>query len=113
MKKYEIEVYITQNDKIPFQIWLNGLKDSTAQTKIYARLERARYGNFGNHKSIKGTNGLFEMRDRHGAGLRIYCSIIENKIVLLLAGSTKKDQKKVISNAIEYLKDYERNTNHD
>ncbi|MBL1419968.1 MAG: type II toxin-antitoxin system RelE/ParE family toxin [Alphaproteobacteria bacterium] len=105
MKKYQIEAYIAENGKVPFQDWLAGLKDSIAQTKVYARLDRASYGNFGDHKPIKGTKGLFEMRDRHGAGLRIYYTIIDAKIVLLLAGSTKKDQNKVIAKAKQYLED--------
>ena len=33
------------------------------------------------------------MRERHGAGIRICYSIIEGKVVLLLAGSIKCDQK--------------------
>jgi len=111
--KYEIRTYITQKGDIPFQEWLDGLKDAKAQTKVLTRLERARFGNFGDFKSIKGTKGLFEMRERHGAGLRIYYSVIEGKVVLLLAGSIKRDQKKMITKAREYLEDYEKRTGHE
>ncbi|MDH5564790.1 MAG: type II toxin-antitoxin system RelE/ParE family toxin [Nitrospirota bacterium] len=112
MKRYEIEAYATEKGTVPFQEWLEDLKDTTAQTKVFARLERAKFGNFGDFKRIKGANGLYEMRERHGAGLRMYYSIIEGKIVLLLAGSTKKDQDKTIFKAKEYLADYERRTSH-
>lgn len=113
MNRYEIEAYQDRNGVVPFQDWVDGLKDKLAQTKVLTRLERARFGNFGDHKAIKGVKGLFEMRERHGAGLRIYYSVINRKIVLLLAGSTKKDQKKAISKAKEYLIDYERSISHD
>jgi putative addiction module killer protein len=111
--KYEVRTYITQKGDIPFQEWFDGLKDTKAQTKVLTRLERVRFGNFGDFKSIKGTKGLFEMRERYGAGLRIYYSVIEGKVVLLLAGSIKRDQKKMITKAREYLEDYEKRTGHE
>ncbi|MCP4255300.1 MAG: type II toxin-antitoxin system RelE/ParE family toxin [Candidatus Scalindua sp.] len=108
MKKYEIETYVAKNGHSPFQEWLDGLKDKTVQTKLYARLSRASFGNFGDYKIIKGAKGLFEMREHSGGGYRIFYSVIGNKIVLLLAGSAKKDQKKAITRAKVYLADYER-----
>ena len=113
MNRYEIEIYLTEKGKSPFQDWLEKIKDKTAQTKIYARLKRASFGNFGDFKSIQGAKGLFEMREHFGSGYRIYYSIIGNKMVLMLAGSTKKDQDRAISKAKEYLKDYERSNSHD
>ncbi|MCK5373845.1 MAG: type II toxin-antitoxin system RelE/ParE family toxin [Alphaproteobacteria bacterium] len=113
MKRYEIESYTTEKGEVPFQKWLNNLKDAKAQTKVFTRLERAKFGHFGDFKSIKGAKGLFEMRERHGAGLRIYYSIVGDRVVLLLAGSTKRDQKRIITKAKEYLADYERGNNHD
>jgi putative component of toxin-antitoxin plasmid stabilization module len=51
------------------------------------------------------------MREHYG--YRIFYSIIENKIVLLLAGSIKRDQKKAIETAKKYLADYERRKGHE
>ncbi|MCP5004714.1 MAG: type II toxin-antitoxin system RelE/ParE family toxin [Planctomycetes bacterium] len=113
MKKYVIETYVAEDGHSPFQEWLDGLKDKTVQTKLYARLGRASFGNFGDYKIIKGAKGLFEMREHSGGGYRILYSVIENRIVLLLAGSAKKDQKKAITKAKEYLADYERSKSHD
>jgi len=112
MKRYEIEAYETEKGKAPFQEWIDGIKDKTAKRKLYAKLEKASFGHFGDAKSIKGAKRLFEMREHYGAGYRVFYSIIENKIVLLLAGSTKSDQNKAIKQAKKYLADYERrNTN--
>ena len=52
--------------------------------------------------------GLFEMREDYGPGYRIYYAIIHGEIVLLLAGSIKADQNKMIAVAAERLADYER-----
>ncbi len=108
MKRYEIAVYTTEEGEVPFHKWLNGLKDEVAKTKIVARLDRASFGLFGDSKPIKGVKGLFEMREHYGSGYRIFYCIIENKIVLLLAGSIKSDQKKAIAKAKSYLADYEK-----
>ena len=108
MKRYEIEQYTKENGEIPFSEWINDLKDKTAQRKILQRIRRASLGNFGDFKSIKGAKGIFEMREHYGAGYRIFYSIIGGKIVLLLAGSIKRDQNKTIKQAKEYLVDYER-----
>lgn len=108
MKKYALEIYQTKTGKEPFKEWIEGLKDSRTQSKIAARLRRASFGNFGDFKSIKGSKGLYEMREHSGAGYRIFYSLVDNKIILLLAGSSKKDQKRTIAKARDYLIDYER-----
>jgi putative addiction module killer protein len=113
MKRYEVEAYTTEKGEIPFQEWLSGLKDEVAKTKLTAKLDRASFGLFGDCKTIKGAKGIFEMREHYGSGYRIFYSVIENKIVLLLAGSIKRDQKKTIAKAKEYLADYERKQSHD
>jgi putative addiction module killer protein len=43
------------------------------------------------------------MRISYGQGFRIYYTIVGQKIVLLLAGSTKQGQAKAIVKAAEYL----------
>ncbi|MBI1389112.1 MAG: type II toxin-antitoxin system RelE/ParE family toxin [bacterium] len=97
----------------PFSDWLLGLKDKVAQIKIHARIDRASLGNFGDWKEVKGTKRLYEMREHYGPGYRIFYTIVNNKQVLLLAGSTKKDQSRVVQTAIEYLADYESAGGHD
>jgi len=105
--KYVIEEYIAENGGTPFGTWLLGLKDKRSQAKIRARLTRAALGNFGDWKPIKGAAGLCEMREHYGPGFRVYYSVIGQTVVLLLAGSTKKDQKKAIAAARARLADYE------
>lgn len=102
-----------ENGDTPFSDWLEGLKDQKAQRKITQRIRRASLGNFGDFKSIKGVKRLFEMREHYGTGYRVFYSIIQNKIILLLAGSIKRDQTKAIKQAAEYLADYERSIDYE
>jgi len=110
---YDIEVYENIKGEAPFSNWLLGLKDKIAQIKIHARIDRTSLGNFGDCKQIKVSKGIFEMREHYGQGYRIFFTIREKKIVLLLAGSVKKEQIKTIQKAKEYLADYKRAENHD
>ena len=103
---YIIEEYADEKGVTPFGRWLLGLKDKRAQARIRARIARASHGNFGDWKKITGISGLCEMREHHGPGYRVYYSLESQKIVLLLAGSTKKDQNKTIAEAKVRLVDY-------
>ena len=105
---YEVEEYQTEEGKKPFSEWLLGLKDKRAQVKLRARITRAELGNLGDWKALVATRGLYEMREHYGPGYRIFFTIVGRKIILLLAGSTKHEQRRVIAQAGEYLADYER-----
>ena len=59
-------------------------------------------------KPVKGVTGLYELREHHGAGYRIFFSIVGDKIVLLLTGSTKRNQQRIIEKAAQYLADYKK-----
>lgn len=110
MKRYEIQEYKTKAGKSPFSKWLGGLKDKTAQRKITQRVRRASLGHFGDSKKVQGTKNIFEMREHYGPGYRVFYSVVGDKMILLLAGSNKRDQDKVIEKAKLYLSDYERNS---
>jgi putative addiction module killer protein len=105
---YEIEEYVTANGKSPYAGWFDGLRDTVARAKLVARIDRAAHGNFGDWKYLVGAKGVFEMRENYGPGYRIFYGIVDRKIILLLAGSTKKDQNRALAKAKEYLADYER-----
>ncbi len=110
MQKYDIEEYETERGKAPFADWLKRLKDKTGQAKLLARLTRASFGNFGDWKEIKGARRLYEMREHYGPGYRIFYTLVGDKLIVLLAGSSKKDQKKAVAQAKQYLADYEERT---
>ncbi|MDX3929427.1 MAG: type II toxin-antitoxin system RelE/ParE family toxin [Shinella sp.] len=108
MKRYEIEVYETEDGKVPFQDWLDGIKNQEVKTQVVARIRRASLGNFGDWKALTGAAGICEMRIHSGQGFRIFYIVVGQIIILLLAGSTKKEQDKTIAKAKNYLEDYNR-----
>jgi len=85
--------------------WFSKLKESTVKTRILARLDRIENGNFGDFKQINPS--LFELRFFFGAGLRIYYTIQNSRVVLLLTGGNKASQEKDIEKAAELLKELE------
>jgi putative addiction module killer protein len=101
---YTIDLYITDNGKCPFNIWLKKFKDFNAKASIRMRLDRARLGNLGHINPI--CNGIFEMKIDISSGIRIYYSIVAKNTILILCAGTKKTQQKDIKLAISYLKAY-------
>jgi putative addiction module killer protein len=80
-----------------FDEWFTTVKDKTHRTRILKRFDNVQLGNFGKYESV-GSN-LFELKFLFGPGFRIYYTIKENLIVLLLCGGDKSTQKKDIDKA--------------
>jgi putative addiction module killer protein len=72
---------------------------------VLARLKRLETGLMGDTKSLE--NGLFEARIHVGAGWRIYFTERSGKIILLLAGGSKKTQSGDIKRARKLAADIE------
>lgn len=73
-------------------------------TAVAARITRLQAGNPGDCKSVG--KGVFELRIDKGPGYRIYIGKEVKSIVLLLSGGNKGAQKRDITKAHEYWKDY-------
>ena len=73
------------------------LKDIKTKARITLRLKSVSLGNFGDHKSL-GKN-LFELRFFFGSGYRIYYTIKNDQVILLLTGGDKSSQEKDIKQA--------------
>lgn len=76
-----------------FDEWFQKL-DRTTRNKLLARFDRIGNGNFGDHKTIE--NNLFELRCFFDGGIRIYYTIRDHCVVLLLSGGDKSSQTKDI-----------------
>ncbi len=87
---YKSRLYQAENGDLPFKIWLDKLKkkDRTAASKIDTRIDRAEAGNFGDHKFER--DGVWELRVDYGPGYRIYYTVENGQIILLLIGGSKK-----------------------
>ncbi len=71
---------------------------------IARRIERAENGNLGDVKPVGA--GVSEMRIDMGAGYRVYFTMREKIMVILLAGGTKSSQQTDIKKAIELAKEF-------
>lgn len=91
--------------------WVSTLtKDYRA--RIDMRLKRMQNGNFGDCKRLQNSE-LSELRLDFGKGYRIYYKELDGIIILIVAGSNKSDQKKVIKQADKYLNEYLNRSNND
>ena len=100
----EVRRYSTSEGKVPFDEWINSLRDTKAKSRIDLRLERVKLGNLGDFRSVG--DGVCELRIDYGPGYRIYFGQIGNIIVILLLGGDKSTQNRNIRKAIEYWNDY-------
>lgn len=88
-----------------FNKWFKRLKDTAIKQRILARFARIENGNFGDFKRVD--TDLFELRFFFGGGLRIYYTIRDERIVLLLKGGDKSNQNKDIQQAKQFLDELE------
>ena len=88
-----------------FDKWLSSLKDRSVKNRLLARLARVENGNFGDFKQVGGN--LYELRFFFGSGLRVYYTVRDGRVVLLLAAGDKSTQAKDIEKATEILRDLE------
>lgn len=88
-----------------FENWLRKVNDNKTRYRLDARFDRITDGQFGDHKEI--TQGLFELRFFFGGGLRVYYTVGDHQVVLLLAGDDKDSQVKDIKKAINWLEKLE------
>ena len=101
--KYELH-RTEQYDK-----WFAKLKDRTVKLKVLARLARVENGNFGDFSQL--SENLFELRCFvasllrcfFAGGLRIYYTIRDGIVVILLAGGDKSTQARDIEKAAKIL----------
>ena len=80
-----------------FLRWLKELRDKRAQARIAIRIDRVQEGNFGDHKAVGG--GVSELRIPVGQGYRVYYTIREGTVVVLLCGGDKSSQPQDIRRA--------------
>lgn len=99
-----VVIYKTESGKVPFNDWLNGLRDRKTRQRILNRLFRVESGHYGDHKPVG--DGVIELRFFFGAGYRIYFGEDGDKLVILLTGGNKDSQSKDIQQAKAYWREY-------
>lgn len=105
----QIIFYELENGKEPVKDWILSL-DTSIRVKVIKRIERIYNDNFGDYRQI--SSNLYELRFKIGKGYRIYYTVENNVIVLLLNAGDKSKQQKDIETAKIYLEKY-KETKHD
>jgi len=99
----EVLEYLDQKGNSPFADWFNAL-DAQAAAKVSTAQTKLGLGNWSNVEGVGG--GVYERVIDFGPGYRIYFGKDGDKVVILLAGGTKKRQDTDIINAKERWQDY-------
>lgn len=99
----DVREYIDAAGRSPFTKWLRALNVQAA-AKVATALERIADGNLSNVKTVGG--GVLEHRIDFGPGYRIYFGRDGDRLVILLAGGTKKRQQQDIHQARWNWEDY-------
>ena len=84
-----------------FDAWLDGA-DGQVGKRVAARLVRAELGNLGDHKML---GPIGEMRIDFGPGYRVYFTMRQQVIIILLCAGNKKSQVRDIDQARRLAKD--------
>ncbi|MBR1424052.1 type II toxin-antitoxin system RelE/ParE family toxin [bacterium] len=109
MNNKRIIYYTTNDGRCPYDEWLTSL-DNKIKSIIENRIERLIDGLYGDCKKLSNSS-LSELRFFIGKGYRVYFKDLTNILVIIIAGSDKKNQKQIIKQAENYLKDFiERNS---
>ncbi|MFO0333804.1 MAG: type II toxin-antitoxin system RelE/ParE family toxin [Pseudomonadota bacterium] len=81
-----------------FAKWFGRLRDRSARARIQARVDRARFGNLGDVKSVG--SGVSEMRIDVGPGYRLYFARRGDQLIVLLCGGDKSSHQKDVREAV-------------
>ncbi len=101
----EVREYLDAEGNSPYAKWFDRL-NATAAVKVATATHRMEQGNFSNVKGVGA--GVYEYRIDFGPGYRIYFGKDGDRLVVLLAGGTKKRQDADITAAKSHWHDYKR-----
>ena len=99
----QVVEYLTASGGSPFGIWFGQL-DTRAAAKVTVALARMEQGNLSDAKSVGA--GVWERRIDFGPGYRLYFGRDGQRLVIVLAGGTKRRQQNDIEDAKARWKDH-------
>ena len=105
----QIIYYKTIDGRCPYDEWFSSLENKT-KSIIDNHIERLIDGLYWDHKKLSNSL-LSELRFFVGKVYRVYYKDLTNVVIIIVAGSDKGDQKRIIKQAEKYFKDFiERNS---
>lgn len=106
---YQIKHYCAEDGRDGFGDWLDALQDRSARARIETRIDRLALGLFGDMKTLR--DGVCELRIDTGPGYRVYYAFAGRALILLLCGGDKRSQRRDISRAVNYWRDFKKADN--
>ncbi|NOX16465.1 MAG: type II toxin-antitoxin system RelE/ParE family toxin [Epsilonproteobacteria bacterium] len=97
-------MYLVKQTKY-FSKWLIKLKDIKGKVSIIRRIDRMKMGNFGDYKFVG--NSVYELRVTVGPGYRVYYTLKDSDIIILLIAGDKSTQNEDIRKAQSLAKEYQ------
>jgi putative addiction module killer protein len=101
----EVHEYIDARGRIPYRDWLVKL-DASTRARVITAVLRMEHGNFSAAKTVG--SGVSELRLDFGPGYRVYFAKDGERLVILLAGGTKKRQQADIDTAHTLWAEYKK-----
>jgi len=98
-----VEIYVAPDDSVPFDAWMERLKDARGKAQIETRINKLRRGIVGDYASVG--EGIIELKIHFGPGYRIYC-VDDGTDVLILWAGRKSTQIPDINRAKLYRREY-------
>jgi putative addiction module killer protein len=105
MATIAVHEYLDASGRSPYARWFNRL-NAEAAAKVATAVYRLGHGNFSNVEGVGA--GVFEIKVDFGPGYRVYFGKDGETVVILLGGSTKKDQQRAISEAVRAWTEYKK-----
>ena len=102
-----LRIYESPDGRYPYIEWMQSLKDLTIRTRIERRVKRITFGNFGDHRRIKESGGVWELRMHFGPGYRVYYGEDGPSVIVLLHAGSKHTQQHDINTARTYWLEYQ------
>ena len=87
-----------------FISWLDGLKDVRGRARVQARIQRLASGNPGQYRNLKFA--VSELKIDAGPGYRVYFTLRNESLIILLCGGSKAGQAQDIQMAYELVKEF-------
>ena len=85
-----------------YRDWINSLRDPTSRARIQVSVDRWVHGNPAQHRAL--TDGVSELKLDFGPGYRVYCTVRDGVVVILLAGGAEASQQMAIKTAVSLAK---------
>jgi putative addiction module killer protein len=102
-RTFELRYYTAKNGRDYYREFLDDLHPDVS-VQIQMQVAKLAIG-IGEVKSLD--NKLWELKVRVGPGYRVYFTRVRNEIVLVLAGSHKRDQDRTIALARRLIREIE------